>query len=341
MVLALLSGLLAVGAPTTSSESRDQAREVVASEATIEGDASKNDRRKLQAALRRGLETSLIEGLTIRVEHEVESGCIGQSACVEELKAGGAGYLVTTRVNVADRTYEFTVEAYDVRDGSKITSTADTCTLCGIAEAEEMLERQSASVLQKLENLRLGPASFTVSTTPAGAQIFVDGELRGTAPLTLELEDGEHSVAAVHPGFARQERALSAVQGTREEVEFKLNPLPVQATRSGFDRAKLYPIGWAALGVGVASLVTGGVFLGLDEKPYKAQCSGDDVDGRGNCRQRYDTLAHGGALVGVGAALAITGTALVVVGAKARKSGGEPRMRARLGPRGGSLQIRF
>jgi eukaryotic-like serine/threonine-protein kinase len=52
------------------------------------------------------------------------------------------------------------------------------------------------------------PATLVVRTTPPGANIHVDGKLKGTAPLTLRLPKGEHRIRATLAGYERLDKQL-------------------------------------------------------------------------------------------------------------------------------------
>ncbi len=45
------------------------------------------------------------------------------------------------------------------------------------------------------------PAELRIATEPPGAKVYVDGRLRGKAPVTLDATDDEHSLAIIMPGY--------------------------------------------------------------------------------------------------------------------------------------------
>jgi hypothetical protein len=64
--------------------------------------------------------------------------------------------------------------------------------------------------------------ALSVVTTPAGARVLVDGQLRGVSPLTIsDLVSGEHRVT-VERDAARSSRAVSVAGGTTTSVLFAL-----------------------------------------------------------------------------------------------------------------------
>jgi hypothetical protein len=69
----------------------------------------------------------------------------------------------------------------------------------------------------------VGPAAgarskVSVGSTPAGAEIEVDGEFVGDTPSTLELTPGAHSIALTKPGYKQWEKKITLAPG-----EIKLN----------------------------------------------------------------------------------------------------------------------
>lgn len=76
------------------------------------------------------------------------------------------------------------------------------------------------------------PAKLTVTTRPEGAQVAIDGEIKGVTPLTLQIDPGEHSLAV---RIAGQERlvALSAAPGGDIARDFEMMaPAPVTGALS-------------------------------------------------------------------------------------------------------------
>ena len=93
---------------------------------------------------------------------------------------------------------------------------------------------------------------------------------------------------------------------------------------------------WSAFGAGGVSLLTGFVLLGIDENPYRKDCSGDNVDANGACKFRYNTLGAGIGMTVTGVALVAAGTTLLVMDKKK-----ERQMSAAIGPRFIGLTGRF
>jgi hypothetical protein len=57
-------------------------------------------------------------------------------------------------------------------------------------------------------------ASFVVESTPAGADIEMDGVLVGTTPFTVAVAPGSHRISAKKKGFADWSKTLNVTSGT-------------------------------------------------------------------------------------------------------------------------------
>lgn len=78
-----------------------------------------------------------------------------------------------------------------------------------------------------MEELQKQPPMLTLSSPTEGAQVSVDGQARGKAPLTTEVTEGEHEVTVSAPGF---EPFTTKVQfGPGQLVERTIGLTPSQA----------------------------------------------------------------------------------------------------------------
>lgn len=57
-------------------------------------------------------------------------------------------------------------------------------------------------------------ASLTISSTPAGADIQIDGSYMGSTPSTIQLKPGEHEVVVSKKGYQAWQRKLDVTGGT-------------------------------------------------------------------------------------------------------------------------------
>ncbi|MBA2541202.1 MAG: PEGA domain-containing protein, partial [Deltaproteobacteria bacterium] len=60
----------------------------------------------------------------------------------------------------------------------------------------------------KIAAVLVPAAEIRVSSTPAGATVYIDGVRRGLTPLALELPLGEHTVIVERAGYQRFSKKL-------------------------------------------------------------------------------------------------------------------------------------
>jgi uncharacterized membrane protein len=85
---------------------------------------------------------------------------------------------------------------------------------------------------QSINLTAFGPepsATLHVSTSPAGAQVIVDGVQIDTTPLSIEsMTSGEHSLAISKAGYETRNEKINIASGEKKTVEYPL--MPKQAT---------------------------------------------------------------------------------------------------------------
>ncbi|MFO8071586.1 MAG: tetratricopeptide repeat protein [Polyangia bacterium] len=193
-----------------------------------------------------------------------------------------------------------------------------------------VLERRDECVAE-IERLKAMVGEIEVFA-PAGAIVFVDGAERERTPLPgpMMVSAGvEHQVRIEHEGEVILDRKVRVSSGKRVTVEIESGhpaasaPVAEKAAEpddgSSRETSPLVIGGWVALGVGAGALIgggsTGGMVLSLDDE-LAEKCDGevctsaksDDVDKLDNLALTTDVL------IGVGAAAAITGVVLLIIG---------------------------
>ncbi|HEY4948857.1 MAG TPA: PEGA domain-containing protein [Candidatus Acidoferrales bacterium] len=66
------------------------------------------------------------------------------------------------------------------------------------------------------------PGTVTVSTTPGGADISVDGNFVGSAPANLKLPPGKHTIAVSLDGFKTWTRDMTVLGGSKTNLDATL-----------------------------------------------------------------------------------------------------------------------
>lgn len=263
----------------------------------------------------------------------VSGECEG-AACVTKIRKGtGAAYVLRTRITINDRDYLVRLDLLEAKEGDVVASSEERCDLCGLAEVGALLEAQSARLRAKLEDLIKGPPILVISSTPAGAMVFIDNQLVGATPLERTMVEGEHVVRVMFEGYIPDEREVALVAGVRSNVEVALRRTP--------ETAKFRAIGWATLALGIPFLAATPALLYFDGRPFARQCDGDDIDIDGDCRFLVNTDWTAVLTAGAGAALVTVGTVLLL----RTRDRGRPRRAAKvsagIGPGGFSLRGSF
>ncbi len=116
--------------------------------------------------------------------------------------------------------------------------------------------------------------ALEVQSEPAGAEVYVDGQLKGATPVALEgIASGDHSVRLVKRGFLENSRTV-AVPVSGRSLHVALTPTRPQpqalmavADSGGSGGGGGHAALWVILGVVVAGAAVGGVYLATKNDP--------------------------------------------------------------------------
>jgi hypothetical protein len=318
-------------APPASQAVREP---VIIAPALTDGDLNDAVGEQLEGSLREAVRKSDIE--VVKVSDNVgrrAAGCQEDSCRAELIGKSKAKFLLVPNIDVDDKDYHMRLVLYGA-SGSEAARLEETCSLCGLAEAMDLMADLGARMGRKVD-LVARAAIVEIASNPAGAKVFIGGDLVGTTPLELPLDAGVHQVRIEHAGHIGLRRRVEVVAGETTELDVVLQQLPPKAAR---DRSKLFAgFGWTGLAAGVGTVTGGAIMIGLDERPITSDCSGANIDAEGNCRWRYATREGGIAMVVGGAALIGTGVALLIVGRKKFQSSKAAHLR----PTWEGLIVRF
>lgn len=178
-----------------------------------------------------------------------------------------------------------------------------SCELCSLAEVEEQIATDLGALCSRLDALDAAPGRVQVSSDPSGARVLVDGRVKGRTPWTGELAPGEHQIELRARGYRAQQRTIVIVGGIEESEHVDL--LAAQSQRPSWPA-------WLSLGAGVVLGVSGAVLIALHDKPWAANCAGENVDANGHCKFVYTTRPLGVGLTAVGLGALATGAGLMV-----------------------------
>lgn len=232
--------------------------------------------------------------------------------------------------------YALTLTALEA-GGQTVAEVSEPCKKCSVSQAGDKVAGLVQQAVVAIEQRATAPGQVTVASTPPGAIVRVDGEERGPSPQVLELSPGEHAVVVTKDGFIEQRQVVTVEPRSEQQLELSLEarapatgPEPKRRKKkskkakakqddavvdAGPKAGKPWTIaGGVVMGLGIGSVLTGVALILVDEDPIPSQCKGDQVDFRGVCRVRYNTLGSGIIAVTVGALGIGGGIALMVKG---------------------------
>jgi hypothetical protein len=290
----------------------------------VEGTLSDSDRASLTEQLVGGLQRGAFAVATPEEVEATGDGKCSKPNCMTKIaEKTGATHVVRAIVTVVDRDYDVRVELYDGSDGTTVISSSDGCEICGVSDVGGLIETQAATLRTKLDALASGPAAIVVTSDPEGAEVTLDGEAFGITPLDKSIIPGDHTIRVSKDGYISVQEQRTFVEGARETLTYELEKVP--------NRLPKRPWGWASLGVGIAGIGAGVALTFLHDKPFKlgANCTGTEIDTKGECKFLFNTKWEGLAAGLVGGALLTLGIAVLVTTSKAKtkKIKGEAAMR--------------
>ena len=155
-----------------------------------------------------------------------------------------------------------------------------------------------------------GPAptgTLQITSSPAGARVFVDGRPEGRSPVTLITPVGVHYITISKDGFSRASREVVVVDGRATAHAATLVPTTQAVVRGEDDLA-----GWMLVGFGSTLLIGGSIFgaLALDQdarlddiQAGDRSATRDEFNDAQDTGRLYAYLADGLLIGGLAAAL--------------------------------------
>ena len=209
-------------------------------------------------------------------------------------------------------------------------------------------EDKRAEVEDILSGIEDVIGSLDLAADVEGASIFVNGKLAGETPLArpIRLDVGHYEVAVKKEGYEDWTGEIDVPGGKTVRLEVSLESKPTEETKEKKHGRPMKTAGWAVLGAGgallAAGVVTGAMALSLggdlEDKCTGGECAPKDHKDH----KRMDDLALStDILLGVGAAAAVAGAALLIVDWKSeRKTISRPAV-SFAAPAGFSLTWRY
>ncbi|MCX9076234.1 MAG: PEGA domain-containing protein, partial [Candidatus Methanoperedens sp.] len=89
-----------------------------------------------------------------------------------------------------------------ILDGISPGSHTVKCRLSGYADSETTVNLATSSTASVTCSLSQAPGSISVTSSPSGAEVYLDGALKGTAPVMLkDVSPGKHVIWCKKSGF--------------------------------------------------------------------------------------------------------------------------------------------
>lgn len=234
-------------------------------------------------------------------------GC-GVGPCLSRVaKVFGVQRALVGGIGAHGTSYDFTLTLLETGGGSVLAQVNRRCDVCNFAEVEEAVSKATLQLHDQSLVFLSTRAVLGVQSTPAGAEVLVDGLSVGAAPIRSLLSPGRHVVEVTAKGLRSLKREVALEAGKTRTLTVNLveawanfpeGGSPPVPPRRGVPRwAK-----WVALGAGVSLAGVGGALWGID-------------GGTTSADERYvrDTRPAGVALVSIGGAAVIAGALLSIL----------------------------
>jgi tetratricopeptide (TPR) repeat protein len=202
------------------------------------------------------------------------------------------------------------------------------------ADVQQFVRTLSEALAKK------GIQQLSVLSTPSGATVAIDGSPLGVTPLTVELPPGAHSALLTLRGFSDAQVRFTLAAATPIDLPVQLQPAPTSpgAVAAAEPRGRRFGIApYITLGAGAALLGTAALFehgRRSAQSAAKTDITQLDTERDVNAMNSRQTAAR--VFVGVGAAVTITGAALLVFNTRLTP---ETRASASALPGGGALLL--
>lgn len=279
----------------------------------VDGELSDLDRRDLVTQMHSGFEHARIS-----VADAASPEC-SDDACLRAFgREMNADYVISTRISAGGRDYQVRLRTLPVSDERPATSAKIDCPVCGVAEVSDQLAAK-ARVMRDWILADSEPAELRIEGSPSSAVVRVDQQRVGTLPFSGRLGPGDHEITVSAPKHRSERIPLRALAGSSVELVVDL-----VIDEPGTDRPKSWglPVGGTAIGLGVAAVVTGATFIGLDGRAIGSRCDDPtNLDADGDCKFIYTSMPAGVGLTVAGAVLAGVGIGLLVMDLRQRRTG--------------------
>ncbi len=245
-----------------------------------------------------------------RAKKSRPADCLRDPACQESV-ARDLGVRAVVRVHVDQAAGKIRAEWFDVDGGGVAAQRERACGNCQEKAMREAAALLSRELLRDAQNHPRGV--LDVSSTPPGAQVVIDGSVRGETPYQRALLVGHHNLKLRLPGYSDYDEPVELLQGQTRQIAATLTagtgtPLVPQA----YMPKKSRPLWRYFVGGG---LIATGVLLfgfGANALSQNGTCGDTTAPPAGApCNYLYNTGSVGGGLLGAGLGLAAGGALMI------------------------------
>ncbi|MGE0550183.1 MAG: PEGA domain-containing protein [Kofleriaceae bacterium] len=162
------------------------------------------------------------------------------------------------------------------------------CERCTEDSLQKVVRELTKEVL-KSSAVRSGRTVLSVKSTPAGAQVSLDGKPVGATDGSFNTYPGRHTIVVEKAGFHAERREVDTAEGSTQEVNVTMRS--VDEATPAESGSRVVPA--VVIGIGAAAIIAGSALFIMDEDPSR--------DGG----KTYRDSAVPGVVVGVGGVVAL------------------------------------
>lgn len=280
------------------------------------------EQRRLREALENAAQKERYSPLSASADDK--HGCQAQNDCLlNQARKLAAEYIVTARAETKEADWRLTLELFDVEVGASAAVRQSSCAGCSAEQVAAKLSALFAPLLKQAVDRPRGRARLV--SDPSGAEVTIDGQPVGVTPYEGPLFIGPHKLRYTRKRFHSESAELVVKDSQTAESHVVLRDLPDPPPPPPCPAAPRCPLcppprpmaprlplwrllsGVLAISAGVAAVGFGTPAIALD-----GFCADAPVVPGRQCLNQFETRPLGATLTSVGAALAITGTVLLV-----------------------------
>ncbi len=221
----------------------------------------------LQAALVAGVEANLVVALPVAagdalVRTATQSDCGTGSGC-ERTPSASAGfrYLLRAKIQQQPGRHSAELAVFNLDASQRAAFAVWECRDCDDGSLRAKLQAKVKELMGQALNQQT--VALRIESQPSGAQVLLNGELRGVTPLRTQILEGPQRFRVRKEGFLKTEQehtlseAFAAAHGGVLSFQLAPDRLAIRARRLSIAK-------WTMLGIGLAATVASGTLLALD-----------------------------------------------------------------------------